>query len=931
MSNGLSILLPASLAVILGSALLAPRIRMFRLLALAPIAALAMLGLAWNRGDDVVFAVAWVSELGVALRFRLDGLAALFAFLVTGIGAAVVVYATGYLGSNPARGRFMAYLLLFMSSMLGLVLADDLILLFVFWELTSIASYLLIGFKHESADSRRKALQALLVTGSGGLALLAGFILLGIEAGTFVLSEILADPDRVLSSRAAFPAMLLIILGAFTKSAQYPFHFWLPNAMAAPTPVSAYLHSATMVKAGVFLLARFNPLFGADVAWTWILIGFGAFTMLYAAGRGLFETDLKRILAFTTLSVLGALVMLIGVGTELAIKSAILFLLGHALYKAVLFMTAGNLDHATGTRDVRLLFGLRRAMPLTMLAAGLAALSKAGFPPFVGFIGKEYVYKAGLALESMDAILVSGVFLTNSVLLALAFKVGIHPFWHRGEWKGEGTAPDPGRVREVSPLMWSGPLILAFSGLVLGLAPGLFTTPIVAASASSVVGYAFPVKVALWHGLGLPLLISGVTLATGLGLYRLRRILWCNPEGGRILRIVDTEPLYDRLLAGFIAGSSGLTRVLQNGSLRLYLLTAIGTTTVLVAGSLLALGGVARLGGVAPIGPFEFALVGSMMAAALFAVLTDSRLNALVGLGVVGLGTALLFALHGAPDLALTQILVEVLLLALFMFVVAHLPAFRRYSSRSVRWVDGTFAIAFGCVVGWLVLKATNLQLAPSISAQLAEWSYTLAKGRNVVNVILVDFRALDTFGEIIVLGIAALGVGILLGGRSTDKNSGPDSDAGPGLRPSLPLSIGSRFLLPVFVMIALVALYRGHNNPGGGFIAGLVAAAGYILISLADGVAAARRALRVSPVGLMVIGLIVALVGALAGPLAGAGFFKGLWLPAFSLPVLGTVHLGTPLVFDVGVFLLVLGFTVHVAFTFEQIRNDDRPDSPAT
>jgi len=408
----------------------------------------------------------WVPTLGVSLAFRLDGLSLIFALLILGIGTLILIYAGGYLHGHAKRHRFYAFLLLFMGAMLGLVLAGDLIALFVFWEMTSISSYLLIGFHHEDLASRKKALQALLVTGLGGLALLAGLVLLGLTAGTYEISELLAMGDSLTHSPFYTAIVILILIGAFTKSAQVPFHFWLPNAMAAPTPVSAFLHSATMVKAGIYLIARLTPTLGGTDFWQWTVTLFGATTMVVGALLGLMQHDLKRILAYTTLSVLGVLTMLLGLGTELALQAAMLFLIGHALYKAALFMAAGCIDHGTGTRDVFLLRGLRTAMPLTAAAALLAALSKSGFPPFFGFLGKEYVYKSGLALDGWIQVVLGAALVTNMILMALALQVGAHPFF------GKPSGKTPHHPHEGGPSLWLPPLLLALLGFALGLMPG---------------------------------------------------------------------------------------------------------------------------------------------------------------------------------------------------------------------------------------------------------------------------------------------------------------------------------------------------------------------------------------------------------------------------------------------------------------------------
>lgn len=708
-------------------------------------------------GDAPIrWSLEWYPSLHASIDFRIDGLSRLMALLVTGIGALIILYANGYLAGHKDLGRFLVSLTGFMGSMLGLVLADNLILLFIFWELTSISSYFLIGFYHESLESRKKALQALLVTGLGGLALLAGLVLLGAGTGEWTLTGLMGEGVDFRGHPFYTGALILILLGAFTKSAQFPFHFWLPNAMAAPTPVSAYLHSATMVKAGVFLLAVLAPVLGGTVLWEVILVTTGAVTFFLGAFRGLFQTDLKAILAYTTISVLGLLVMLLGLDFEMAAQSAVLFLLGHALYKGTLFMVAGNLDHETGTRDVTRLHGLRKLMPLTALAAGLAALSKAGFPPLFGFVGKEYVYKAGVAIGDMAPFFLGLAVLGNAFLFALAFKVGVHPFWSKGE------ADTPKHPHEGPFFLWVGPLVLGATGLLIGLFPGWLERPLVEPAVGTILNQPVELKVALWHGFNLPLLLSACTLALGFTVYRMRWILWRVGREPKV-RIIEASEVYAKVLAGIMAFSKWQTRVLQNGKLRVYLLVILSSVALLAAWKLrsFALLDVSPLEVAPPI--HIVALLVLMTAATVLVLVTNVKTNALLGFGIVGFGIALLFAYFGAPDLAITQIVVETLTLLLLFLIIARLPEMRRISRRRTLWIDAVFSAVVGLLVFALVLKADLVQLAPSISAQLGEWSYPLAKGKNVVNVILVDFRALDTFGEVMVIAIAALGVGILM------------------------------------------------------------------------------------------------------------------------------------------------------------------------
>ncbi len=712
----------------------------------------------------------WFSTLGVNLDFHLAGMGHLMALLITGIGFFISLYASGYLGGHPLRGYFFVYLYSFMGAMLGIVVADNIYLLFVFWELTSITSYLLIGFNHKESISRWKALQALLVTGLGGLALLAGLILLANAMGTARLSEMLAQGVSLADHPHYLAVLILVVLGAFTKSAQVPFHFWLPNAMAAPTPVSAFLHSATMVKAGVYLLAILHPLLGGTIAWEALLVGCGMLTMLAGALIGLFQTDLKRILAFTTLSVLGLLTMLLGVGTDLAVKSAVIFLFGHALYKAALFMVAGSIDHETGTREVTAMAGLRRAMPLTAAAGALAALSKGGFPPFFGFLGKEYVYKAGLGLEWLQPMVLGSGILANMLLLALAFKVGFHPFWGKQQ-----TAPKA-HVHEAPWTMLAGPIGLAIAGLTFGALPTLLAAPVIQPAVFAVAGHPVDFKLALWQGFNVPLLLSAVTVVGGLTIFFLRERIWRQTKAVTDQGWRGFDGVYERCFNAVVAVAKWQTGLLQSGYLRNYLFIILGTAVCLIGVQLYRVGGLPEIVEVGRVRLHEGLLIAIMITATLGALFSRSLLSTLLCLGVVGLGVALIFALFGAPDLAITQVLVESLTVVLFALVVYKLPRFKTYSKRATIIGDGIFAALCGIAVTLLVLKANYIQLSPTISTQLGEWSYPLAKGKNVVNVILVDFRAIDTLGEIAVLAIAALGIASLLRFRPRKEPAEPNS-----------------------------------------------------------------------------------------------------------------------------------------------------------
>jgi multicomponent Na+:H+ antiporter subunit A len=702
----------------------------------------------------------WVPALGVNLSFRADGLSLLFALLISGIGALVVIYAGGYLKGHAQLGRFYAWLLMFMSAMLGVVLADNILLLFVFWELTSFSSFMLIGFNHEEAASRGAALQALLVTSSGGLAMLAGLVMLGLIGGTFELSTLLTRGATLQASPWYAPALILVLLGAFTKSAQFPFHFWLPNAMVAPTPVSAYLHSATMVKAGIYLMARLNPALGGTDLWLTLVGGAGMITMLLGGYLALSQTDLKRLLAYSTVSALGMLTLLIGLGSSLALEAAIAALLAHALYKGALFLVAGAIDHEAGTRDVRQLGGLARLMPRVASGAMLAALSMAGMIPLFGFIAKELVYET--ALETGPWIT------TVMVLSALSFVfvagvTGFGPFIARRQ-------DTPRQPHEAPPSLWLGPIVLGGLSLIFGLLPGLIGAWLIGPAASAASGHAAEVKLALWHGVTPTLLLSLATIAVGVGMYAARSAVRRVTQ--RLTWRRGLEGAYAWSLKALNGTAHAVTHRLQNGYLRYYLITIVLTTVGLVGVTLVVEGGAHWPASDSDLRFYEVGLAVLILLAAGMAITTRSRLSAVAALGVVGYGIALIYLLFGAPDLAMTQLLIESLTVILFVLAFYHLPRFAQLSSTRTRWRDAVISLLAGGLITLLVLSAIGVQLSPSISNYFAEVALPQAHGRNVDNVILVDFRGLDTLGEVTVLGIAAIGVYALLKLKKISRRS---------------------------------------------------------------------------------------------------------------------------------------------------------------
>jgi len=704
--------------------------------------------------DGASFRLAWIPSLGVELSLRLDGLSRLLALLITGIGAGVFLYAASYLAGHPQLHRFLATLTLFMAAMLGAVLADDLLLLFVFWELTSLASFLLIGFDAHRSESRRAAQQGLMVTVAGGLAMLAGFLLLGDAAGTFRISAIVVQGATLAAHPAASWIVVLIAVGCFAKSAQWPLHFWLPNAMAAPTPVSAYLHSATMVKLGVYLLARLNPAFQDMALWQGLLTGAGAATMVTGAVLALRERDLKRKLAWSTVVALGTLVMLIGIDDPMAATAAVVFLLVHALYKASLFLIAGIVDKKAGTRDAMHLRGLGRRMPLTAAAALLAGLSMAGAPGFIGALAKDLVFTVHVGLPG----LLPGIaLLVNAAMVVVAGIVAARPFMGV-PMRTEQMAKDPPAAMLVAPL------ILGGLGLLLGMAPQLVATTIIDPAAAAMLGRPTGIVLAGKKGGVLVLTMSLSAFALGLLMFLGWRRLQPSLAGQGWLDAYGPDAAYGRAMRGLAAGAAALTRRVQGGSLRAYLAASL----VLVfggAGLLLAVrGGLALPAPGLWATPAQLALGAVIAAGALAACRLRALFGQVMAAGLVGFGVGILFLTLGAADLAFTQFTVEILAIVLLVAILARLP-FHALDERRAgeRRRDALLAAGVGVLGTAILLAVLSVPFDPAIQGWMGQAAVPEAKGRNVVNVVIVDFRALDTLGEIAVLLIAALAATVLL------------------------------------------------------------------------------------------------------------------------------------------------------------------------
>ncbi len=704
------------------------------------------------RGEVIEETVLWVPALQIRMSFYLDGLSLMFSLLISGIGALIVIYTGGYLHGVREQGRFHSFMLMFMASMLGVVLSDNVITLFIFWELTSFSSYLLIGFDSRRERARAAALQALLVTGLGGLFLLAGLILLGEAGGSYSLSVLLRDGFRMTGDALFLPVLLLLLAGAFTKSAQVPFHFWLPRAMEAPTPASAYLHSTTMVKAGVYLIARMSPIMNDGFYWTAIIAPVGAATLIVAACMALKQTHFKPLLAYSTVSALGAMTMLLGAGTSMSIQAAVVFLVAHAFYKASLFLVAGAVDHATGEKNVEKLGGLRRSMPVLTVAAGVAALSMAGLPPLLGFVAKETFYEATLALTNGAGWLTAAGVVSSMLFFVIAFLTGIRPFWGP-------LRQTPRHPHDPPASMWLGPVVLAIGAVSFGFLPGHLAEYVAAPAASAIQGEPLAVKLYLWHGFNAALLLSIATVAGGIAMIIARPTILRLTSWLQRPAAWGPERWYDMALTWLNAIAGAQTRVLQNGHLRYYLLIIV-FTTILGAGY--------TLWNHAPVFHipdnwldaryYEIGLVIVILMAIVAAVVSFSRLAAVAALGVVGYGVALLYVLFGAPDLAMTQFVIETLTLVLLVLAFYHLPPFKNLTAPREHLRDIVVAGTAGLLMTVLVLFTLMPPFHPSISGYFAEHSAELAHGRNIVNVILVDFRALDTLGEITVLALAGVG-----------------------------------------------------------------------------------------------------------------------------------------------------------------------------
>ncbi|KRC33101.1 Na+/H+ antiporter subunit A [Oerskovia enterophila] len=986
-------LLVAHLAMALGAPALVSVLgrKAFLVMALAPASA-AVYALSWTTrvmdGVHPTEVTQWVPGLGLELAFRMDTLSWLMLLLVGGVGALVLVYCSAYFSPTASGlGRFGAVLTAFAGAMVGLVTADDMLLLFIFWELTTVFSYLLIGHYADRKASRRAAMQAIIVTTAGGLAMLVGVVILGVQGGTFRLSEIIADPP---TGGAVTAATVCLLAGAASKAALIPLHFWLPAAMAAPTPVSAYLHAAAMVKAGVYLVARFAPAYSDTTVWRTIVIVLGVGTLLVGGYRALRQHDLKLVLAFGTVSQLGLIVLLVGLGTRSAALAGLAMIGAHAMFKASLFLVVGVVDAATGTRDLRRLTGVGRALPLTALAGGLATASMIGLPPLAGYVAKEAALEALLHGEGptwVDAVVLIGVVVGSMFTVAY----GARFFWGAFATKkhvaaavaranehvrlnatgkqlvaqrGAGLplpdeAPiDPARIhRQPVLLVWPA-LVLALLGLAAALVPHFGENLLAPYADTYPTGE--PGHLTLWAGFTPALGLTVLILAVGALLFwqrkaveRFQASLWTGPEADRT---------YRRIMRRLDDVAADVTAVTQRGSLPFYL-GAILVVLVVGPGLLMFIGGQWPEQVKAWDRPAQIAAVAAICVASVLAARSRRRLKAVILVGIAGYGNAMLFLLHGAPDLALTQVLVETITLVVMVLVLRRLPPY--FSNRPLatsRWVRLVLGVAVGVVMMGFALTVPLARVASPISLDFPAEAFIHGYGKNIVNVTLVDIRAWDTMGEISVLLVAATGVASLVFLRTRsgeilrERNATSSGAATPGIwaneedpgaalrrrgvdeataegkqprmlvwlsagrtlapqRRSVIFEVVTRVLFHSMIVFAIFLLFSGHNAPGGGFAAGLVVGIALIVRYLAGGRYELGEAAPVHPGLLLGTGLFLSVGVGLIGLIMGGSVLQSVAID-LTLPLVGTIHLVTSLFFDIGVFLVVVGLVLDILRT---------------
>lgn len=884
-------------------------------------------------GGELLLHYAWMPSAHLNIDFRMDSLAALFSLIVLGVGALVLLYCWGYFDSNAGRlSAFGAELVAFAMAMFGLVISDNILLMYVFWEITSVLSFLLVGYYGERASSRRSAGQALMVTTLGGLAMLVGIILMGTQTGVWRFSEIPAYSSSWTDVPYISAAAALILAGALSKSAIAPTHFWLPGAMAAPTPVSAYLHSAAMVKAGIYLVARLSPDFNVVGSWYLIIIPLGMLTMLMGGWMALRQKDLKLILAYGTVSQLGFIISVVGIGTREALLAGLALTVAHSLFKATLFMTVGAIDHTTGTRDIRKLSGLWRKQPILFAVAAVSAASMAGIPPLFGFIAKETALDTVLNEQMLHGmpgrLMLAGIVLGSIFTMAYScyFLYEAFATKHSKFPESNGVSPAVEAMHPVKFKLWIAPVILA----ILTVAFGVFPKPVSEAIVTHLDNVTPSLddahtKLALWHGLNLPLLLSVVIIISGFIIFWERDTVERLRPNTAAFGSADTA--YDAILDALRVLSHRLTASTQRGSLTLNVGVIFFVLTIVPLIALIT-GEQSDVRMELWDSPVQGFIAAIIIVVAIVSTTMDNRLSALILVGVTGYGIAVIFALHGAPDLALTQVLVETIVMVVFMLVLRKMPTEVAWKaepkqSRVRAWLAG----ATGLSVVIVTIFAMNARTTEPISVYMQDLAYEIGHGANTVNVLLVDLRGFDTFGEISVLVIAATGIASLVyRNRSFRKDSRRPTLATTGRRwlaaavdteraqnRSLMVDVATRILFPAMIMLSVYFFFAGHNAPGGGFAGGLVASLAFSLRYLAGGREELEEALPIDAGRILGTGLFVAATAVL-WPMVLLGeppLTSHIW--DLTLPLIGEIHIASALIFDFGVYLIVIGLTMHI------------------
>lgn len=890
--------------------------------------------------------IRWMPSLGVNFHVYADGLSILFALLITGIGSLVLLYSIFYLDKNKEKlVHFYVYLMLFMGAMLGLVLSDNLMVLYGFWELTSISSFLLIAFWHEREKSRYGALKSMVITVFGGLAMFTGFLLLYVMAGTFSIRELVGDAAAIAGQQLFIPAMLLILLGAFTKSAQFPFHIWLPDAMEAPTPVSAYLHSATMVKAGIYLVARMSPIFAGEALWLWLVSGLGILTLIYGSFRALKQVDLKSMLAFSTISQLGLIMSLFGLGSAAALytgtpqaeffskatMAAVFHLLNHAIFKGALFMVVGIVDHETGVRDIRKLGGLMSVMPITFTIAMIGSFSMAGIPPFNGFLSKEMFFTAVLNIRSMDLF---GMDTWGTLFPVIAWVASIFTFVYSmlfvfRTFGGKAQFDKLEKRPHEAPLgLLLSPVVLAALAIVFGLFPNLASYSLIEPAMAAIhpgllgPGEQFMVSISLWHGFNMELFMTAGVVAFGITLVLLhkRTAVLHQP----LFAKASLNRSYDGGIRLADRVSHMITRVYMTGSIRHYLIYIFVFLIIALGLSLITQDALKfDTADFAEMSFYEGTIIIALILSSISVLFVTSRLMAIILTGAVGYLVSLFFVIFRAPDLALTQLSVETVSVALFLLCFYHLPKLKKelVSLRFKLW-NFIIALGVGTIMTLVALSASGVKPFESISHYFLENSYTLAGGKNVVNVILVDFRGFDTMLEIVVLGIASFGIYSMIklklqedGGETSRLASGTALPLHGYKSNDMILKTLAKLTIVIIFGFSLYLFYMGHNYPGGGFIGALMASAALLLMGMSYGMRSVDRFMPLSFQKLTALGILIALLTGI-----GSFFFDAPFLSHafdyFDLPLIGELELATATLFDLGVYLTVIGVAMTIIFT---------------